>query len=80
VDHVRIPRNQRAAGFLHWQEPHPREGEICLAVLTPDGDETEFVTDEPVMFVEWLAENYPIVLSSIRLELATYQMLDDNRN
>lgn len=75
----KIPRNERDAGFLPWQSAHPRDGEICLAVLTLDGDE-KFSADDPVEFVGWLANNYPIVLNSIRLELATYQMLDDNRN
>lgn len=64
--------------FLPWEEPHPREGEVRLAVLTPDGDEEEFSTDEPVEFLGWLQANYPIVLKSIRLELATYQLLDRN--
>jgi hypothetical protein len=73
-------RNERDAGFLHWEIPHPREGEIRLAVLTHDGDQEDFSTDEPVEFLGWLADNYPIVLNSIRLELATYQLLDDNRN
>jgi hypothetical protein len=66
-------KNERDAGFLPWEEPHPRETEILLAVLTPDGYEEQFLTDQPVEFLGWLADNYPVVLHSIRLELATYQ-------
>lgn len=64
-------KNERDAGFLDWETGHPRDGEICLAVL--NGDETEFAADDPVEFLGWLADNYPIVLNSIRLELATCQ-------
>lgn len=66
-------KNERDAGFLDWEKPHPRETEVRLAVLTPDGDEEEFSTDEPVEFLGWLADNYPVVLAAIRLELATYR-------
>lgn len=55
---------ERDAGFLPWQNAHPRDGEICLAVRMPDRDEEEFSTDDPVEFLGWLADNYPIVLNS----------------
>jgi hypothetical protein len=64
-------KNERDAGFRPWEEPDPREGEICLAVLAPDGE--EFSADDTVEFLNYLADNYPVVFNSMRLELATYQ-------
>lgn len=61
--------------FLPWDQAHPRDGEVGLAVRTADG-EVVFGTDDPVRFVGWLADNYPIVLMSIRLELAAYHQLE----
>lgn len=51
---------------------HPRLSE-------QDDEETWY---EPFFAEDWSGStvNYPIVLNSIRLELATYQLLDDNRN
>jgi hypothetical protein len=65
------------AMFQPWQKPHPRDSEIVLAVLTPEGEE-RMSTDDPVDFLNWVGDNYPIVLKSFRLELATYGLLEDN--
>lgn len=64
-------KNERDAGFLDWEKGHPGDGEICLAVL--NHREMEFAADDPVEFLGWLADNYPIVFNSLRLEAATYR-------
>jgi hypothetical protein len=75
---VSIPRNQCDAGFRPWQTQHPRSGEICLAAHAPDDGETKFLTADPIEFLTWLEKNYPIIFREFRLELATYQQLDEN--
>lgn len=66
-------KNERDAGLLPWDKGHPLDGEIVLAVRTLESGKEEFFADDPVEFLRWLADNYPIVLNSMRLELATYQ-------
>jgi hypothetical protein len=64
-------RNEYDAGFLPWEQGHPRDGEICLAVVSHR--KRVYMSDDPVEFLGWLLEHYPIVLRSLLLEAATYQ-------